>query len=130
MAAPGLKKHPPLRRTDLADREALLLWRHRLKWRQDRAARRLGVSHSRYGRMERGLDAVPSEVRQHIRKQLWGKVLPHEECLILRTRMGKLHRHIAQELHRCRYWVGEQERGKVDCTELLEHLRRTCPFGP
>lgn len=102
---------------DLQPHERLLLWRHRAQLSQAQAAFYLGVSHGYYGKWERG--AVPLSHRPPLRTP----PKPHEECLVRRLRAGLLHRDLAVQLKRCRFWIGEMERGRRDCAELLTYLR-------
>ncbi|HNQ98377.1 MAG TPA: hypothetical protein PKN52_00175 [Trueperaceae bacterium] len=103
------------RKTELGELtrgERLLIDRRRRGEGQIAAARRLGLTHSMYGKMER--DAVDWGMPVEI-----GELAAHERCLLYRRRAGFTQARVAEELEVCRFWVNQMEQGLVGCDTLL-----------
>lgn len=101
----------------LTDGERLVVHRRRLKERQRASALRLGVSHTRYSRWERGLEDPGQDVVGSIKI---GQLKPHEYCFLYRRRAGWTQERVATEMGVCRYWLNRMELGEADCSDLLE----------
>ena len=106
----------------LSPSERLLIDRRRRKETQAKAARRHGVSQSRYSRWERGLDHPGSLEGRNI----WSpktdfRLRDHERCLLFRRRAGVIQAMVAEALGRCKMWVRQMERGEVSSDELLRY---------
>lgn len=97
---------------ELTQGEMLLVDRRRRGEGQVEAARRLGLTHSMYGKMER--DVVTWDRPVEI-----GDLRAHERCLLYRRRAGFTQARVASELEVCRFWVNQMERGLVGCDTLL-----------
>lgn len=95
----------------LTDSERLLIDRRRRGENQGQAARRLRITRFNYGRLERGIGAIP--------KVKIGRLKSHETCLLYRRRAGWTQAQVAKELERCRWWINQMERGEAPCDELL-----------
>jgi len=116
--------HPELGVLTIGER--LLVDRRRRGHTQADAARRWGISQSRYSRWERELDTPTLEELPY----LWAPAKGHqlrgnERCLLYRRRAGLTQLHIATELGRCKMWVRQMERGEVSFTELLDYWEGT-----
>ena len=95
----------------LTNAETLLLQRRRLNEGQMAAAKRHGVTHSMYGKWERGVVDSP-------RVKISG-LKDHERCLLYRRRSGMRQEDVADDLRCCRYWLNMIERGEAPCDNLL-----------
>lgn len=95
----------------LTSGETLIIDRRRRGENQIEAARRLGVTSSMYGKMER-------EIVDRLRAEVF-PLAPHERCLIYRRRAGKRQEDVAAEMEICRWWFNQMERGDVKCDPLL-----------
>lgn len=102
----------------LSPGEKLLIWRKRMGYSQMEAASYFDVFYFVYKMAEYGV------AKDFPYKKIKITLRPHEKCLILRKRMGKTQREIAEDFGICREWMIQQERGEVDCTKLLEWLEQ------
>ena len=97
----------------LTDGETQLIKRRRLGENQLQAATRHNISHSMYGKWERGVVPCPKE-----------RVLPlkaYEKCLLYRRRVGYSQERVAKELKVCRWWFNQMERGTVNYDVLVAY---------
>ena len=97
-------------------RERLLIDRRRRGETIAQAARRLGVSITRYSNWERG--AVEAPVTSLIRL---GDLTVAEQCLLKRRRAGMRQQDVANAMNRCRMWVRLMEQGREDPSELAAY---------
>lgn len=101
----------------LTTAETFLLLRRRKNWTQGRAAKFFKINLSFYKRLEYGVIAPPLRVKDAARL---GRVEDHEYCYIHRRRAKKSQIWVAKKLKKCRFWINQMERGKVDCDTLLK----------
>lgn len=94
--------------------ERLIVARRRAGEGQGQAARRHGISHTRYSRWERDLDDSAPNV-------LIGQLQPHERCLLLRRRVGYGQDRVAQEMGVCKEWLRQMEKGVGNCARLVQY---------
>ena len=87
--------------------ESLIIDRRRKEETQTQAAKRLGVSYSRYSLWERDIlaDNVPDIIVP------LNSLQPFEDCFIYRRRAKITQAKVAQDLDCCRNWVNLMERG-------------------
>lgn len=102
----------------LTKAERLLLARRREGITQQRAARRLRITRSRYVKIENGqvefsLPAPPTL-----------KPTDSERCFILRRREKITQEELAQEMGLCRYTINQMEMGGLEPSVLVEHWDR------
>jgi cytoskeletal protein RodZ len=89
--------------------EGLALERRQEGLSQGKAAKRLGVSRSRYQRWELDLEAPEFPTHRYHFKRLE----PHDQCWLLRRRAQLSLEQVAAKLEYSRYWV----------TQLLDYLK-------
>jgi transcriptional regulator with XRE-family HTH domain len=97
----------------LSKGERLLIQRRRRKQSQSEAAKRLGVSYSRYSQWERDLfmEGSPSVKVEPLKA--------HECCLLYRRRAKFTQERVAKDMGVCRWWLNQMERGAAPCDELI-----------
>ncbi len=100
---------------ELTPCEILLLWRRRLDWNQEDAAKYFGVSLFNYKLAEYG----KAKSFNYPKLSHPMSLSPWEKCLIYRKRSGKTQKEIATKIGVGRYWLRLQEMGTVPCQKLL-----------